>query len=107
MNAASPCLDFFIRGTAPHPDDDRTRQDGIGQSTEAGDSHCAVCGDLLGFDLTAGGNATARDGAFAVSRIQEAPDLLILFRFRSEDSVDFVKEDGREALFVGDLTEKV
>src|SRR5262249_15589340 len=35
MNTVTPGFDFFIRGTAPHPDDDRTRQDGIRQPTEA------------------------------------------------------------------------
>src|SRR5262249_6453030 len=91
VDTASKRCDLLVWMPAPHPDDDRSRQNRVGQPAQARQGHGAVSRDLLDLDRLAVHRASPDHGSAPMASIQEGADLFILFGFRSKDRVDFVE----------------
>ena len=99
MQATPIRLHNLVRCPAAHPHDDRARQDGVGQVTEAGHRDSAISRDFLGEDLLAPNDAATGDAVPTMAGVQQPANFfVVVLRPRPEHGVDFVEQDRRPAV---------
>ena len=93
MVAATVGLDALGAQAPAHADDDRARQQGVGQPAQPGHRHRRIDRRVFRRDIRAVHDAAPIGRAAPVTGIDEASNVLVLFGLRSEDRIDLVKGD--------------
>src|SRR4051812_38912869 len=106
VNPTTVRFDVLPGCSTPHPNNDRSRHQGIGKPAKAGQGDGAVRRNLLGLDYLASDNAPTGDGTAPMASIQQAAYLLVVLGLGAEDGVDLVEQD-RHAVLAADLAEEI
>src|SRR5438132_952926 len=93
MHSAAVRFDPLLRRAAPHANDDRAREDRVGQVPQPGERHGAVGRKLLRRDRLALYDTTPSHSTAPMAGIEDPADLFVLLGLRPEQGVDLVEQD--------------
>lgn len=91
MHAVTERLDAFAWCPAPHPVDDRVREDRVPEIVKPGERDGAVCRQPLRLDDLAADNASASGRSMPVAGVEHSPDVLVVFGLGPEHGVDLAQ----------------
>ena len=97
----------MLAGVTPsHPDDHGSRQQGVGQPSDAGQGDRRVRWQLLQGHIVAAHDAAAGGCAATVAGVEQTTNVFVILRFRAKHGIDFVEQDRRPVIGT-DLAEQV